>query len=865
MAAEGDVELELEADENCALSGNKPQEKPRKHDSGAADLERVTDYAEERRSAARTCRREKELAKVTIRKEDVELIMCELEISRVVAERSLWIALKMDSMDSDFFDLLDPVDLEQAPPPVFPKPGKDNARLQKLKKKRNKKKAGLCQTPVPFRSCLSPVNEVQTDLELDLDPRSPSPPKRDLKPDLRLNLRPDLRPVQIFNENCRENQFIQQKQSLHFPDPRLISNYNFQRNTSESGPVLAWTGSDPGSLKPDSNPALNPNFGYDFNWNQLQNQNVAHYGLIRTNPEPESRSSPFNPGTEPDFHISHLRPEPTLSPNLAHSGPEPTLSPDPSCSSPEPTLSPDPSCSSPEPTLVQTLPAQVQNQPFVQTLPAQVQNQPFVQTGPAQVQNQPLVQTLPAQVQNQPLVQTRPAQVQNQLKVQTRPAQVQNQLIVQAQPAQVQNQTVPTRPTLVHNQTTGLVQIKPGPDPKSLSDPNLDRTAKFSIQIQTKDPVSERPREVNRLSGLNSGLYHVPKVESQTNLRPGPTPDFQMIPNRVSLDLNQVQPVFNDPETRPTQTSVRTLQTSFKPGQDLVLSTLGINGHNPAPVQAGSKTFTSKATFSVSVQDLTTINYKTNKNLDKTGLSGDTNPHQQSVSEAKKVWTIPESRPGSEPVKQDLNLDVQNFESEAGPAFNFQGSKTVTDSLQKSVQAKLKPGLNMDYPQNLLNLDSGLQKAEVIFVSPVQLQEFGFQCKANESFMSPNGCRKVMTPQVQVPNEPAENPAVLKNNLFLSPQCEQSFQTAQGHFTNSLTQKVQRKVEEMNGIQSKTRINPDAQGSLPNLPTFLTLPSESGNSPGLGLKSDLSPALSTKIPESSFKSPETLRTVSALS
>ncbi|XP_033842791.1 huntingtin-interacting protein K [Periophthalmus magnuspinnatus] len=108
MAAEGDVELELEAEENCALSGNKPQEKPRKHDSGAADLERVTDYAEEkeissedlqtamsvigdRRSREQKAKqeREKELAKVTIRKEDVELIMFELEISRVVAERSL--------------------------------------------------------------------------------------------------------------------------------------------------------------------------------------------------------------------------------------------------------------------------------------------------------------------------------------------------------------------------------------------------------------------------------------------------------------------------------------------------------------------------------------------------------------------------------------------------------------------------------------------------------------------------------------------------------------------------------------------------------------------------------------------------------
>ncbi|XP_023698858.1 huntingtin-interacting protein K-like [Paramormyrops kingsleyae] len=105
MAAEGDVELDLEAEENCT---GKPVEKPRKHDSGAADLERVTDYAEEkeisssdlqtamsvigdRRSREQKAKqeREKELAKVIIKKEDVELIMSELEIPRIVAERSL--------------------------------------------------------------------------------------------------------------------------------------------------------------------------------------------------------------------------------------------------------------------------------------------------------------------------------------------------------------------------------------------------------------------------------------------------------------------------------------------------------------------------------------------------------------------------------------------------------------------------------------------------------------------------------------------------------------------------------------------------------------------------------------------------------
>ncbi|KAM9816914.1 uncharacterized protein ACB057_002184 [Neosynchiropus ocellatus] len=71
---------------------------------------------------------------------------------------------------------LEPDLSQQYPPPLLPKPGKDNVRLQKLKKKRTKKKGSLSQTPVPFRSCLSPVNEASTDLEhsdQSSPPRSP--------------------------------------------------------------------------------------------------------------------------------------------------------------------------------------------------------------------------------------------------------------------------------------------------------------------------------------------------------------------------------------------------------------------------------------------------------------------------------------------------------------------------------------------------------------------------------------------------------------------------------------------------------------------------------------------------------------------
>ena len=107
----------------------KPQKKQAKHDSGAADLEKVTDYVEEselntqnvaevsivitslfitnthliilllqamnligerksKENAEREARK-KELDKVVIRKEDVELIMNEMEIPRNQAELSL--------------------------------------------------------------------------------------------------------------------------------------------------------------------------------------------------------------------------------------------------------------------------------------------------------------------------------------------------------------------------------------------------------------------------------------------------------------------------------------------------------------------------------------------------------------------------------------------------------------------------------------------------------------------------------------------------------------------------------------------------------------------------------------------------------
>merc|ERR1712110_1205384 len=92
---------------------DKPQPAPikdKKHDSGAADLEKVTDYAEDKeilstgneledaivairkkqeQKKAEKLARERELAKISISKEHVDLIMSEMELPKEKAERTL--------------------------------------------------------------------------------------------------------------------------------------------------------------------------------------------------------------------------------------------------------------------------------------------------------------------------------------------------------------------------------------------------------------------------------------------------------------------------------------------------------------------------------------------------------------------------------------------------------------------------------------------------------------------------------------------------------------------------------------------------------------------------------------------------------
>uniref|UniRef100_A0A672FXN8 Proline rich 33 n=1 Tax=Salarias fasciatus TaxID=181472 RepID=A0A672FXN8_SALFA len=68
---------------------------------------------------------------------------------------------------------------QQYPPPLLPKPGKDNVRLQKLLKRTAKKKssAQASQSATPFRSSLSPVNEASPDLERSDNSTPPKTPE----------------------------------------------------------------------------------------------------------------------------------------------------------------------------------------------------------------------------------------------------------------------------------------------------------------------------------------------------------------------------------------------------------------------------------------------------------------------------------------------------------------------------------------------------------------------------------------------------------------------------------------------------------------------------------------------------------------
>ncbi|ALC47230.1 CG9922 [Drosophila busckii] len=106
--AEHEVEVNGTEAEDDAQEEDIKQKKQTRHDGGAADLERVTDYAEEKEISAANISsaveqfgnqrskenelrvaKEKELQKVQVKKEDIELIMNELLVTKAQAEKVL--------------------------------------------------------------------------------------------------------------------------------------------------------------------------------------------------------------------------------------------------------------------------------------------------------------------------------------------------------------------------------------------------------------------------------------------------------------------------------------------------------------------------------------------------------------------------------------------------------------------------------------------------------------------------------------------------------------------------------------------------------------------------------------------------------
>merc|ERR1711915_174182 len=103
-------DVEKDEDENEDEEQKPKVDKDKKHNSGAADLEKVTDYTEDQeisstgneledaivairnkqaQKTAEKLARERELAKVSISKEHVELIMHEMELPKDKAVRTL--------------------------------------------------------------------------------------------------------------------------------------------------------------------------------------------------------------------------------------------------------------------------------------------------------------------------------------------------------------------------------------------------------------------------------------------------------------------------------------------------------------------------------------------------------------------------------------------------------------------------------------------------------------------------------------------------------------------------------------------------------------------------------------------------------
>ncbi|KAF7702221.1 hypothetical protein HF521_001504 [Silurus meridionalis] len=135
---------------------------------------------------------------------------------------------------------------QQYPPPLLPKPGKENVRLQKLLKKSAKKKAAAqaSQTPAPFRSSLSPVSEASPDLEYSdhsTPPKTPETPIYGASLYPRFNIRP------LYQHSL--SPYPHQGSSSYIPPARAKSPSTVEHKSPEQVTRVPASKQKPESLK----------------------------------------------------------------------------------------------------------------------------------------------------------------------------------------------------------------------------------------------------------------------------------------------------------------------------------------------------------------------------------------------------------------------------------------------------------------------------------------------------------------------------------------------------------------------------------------------------------------------------------------
>ncbi|KAM7087145.1 proline-rich protein 33 isoform 1-T2 [Molossus nigricans] len=193
------------------------------------------------------------------------------------------------------------------PPPLLPKPGKDNLRLQKLLRKAARKKVGVggpLAPPAAFRSSLSPVSEASHDQETTV-PR-PAEAPRTVAP---LSPTPRVPVIRRVTSPLQRSTF-----SLSFVQHKSLTTHV----TASEPPLTALAPEPPWSLSGFSHVSAPPAQGTHISQVHIQLEPSPGAGT----PEPPQTApdggsggqdpapAPCAPGAQPLIPVAHIRPLP---------------------------------------------------------------------------------------------------------------------------------------------------------------------------------------------------------------------------------------------------------------------------------------------------------------------------------------------------------------------------------------------------------------------------------------------------------------------------------------------------------------------------------------------------------------------------